>query len=212
MKYKTLAIRHPNDLVFGYAPNPVKTKRGLEFGAGTVYPELNFTLPPMQVSKANLPLLLEQYKGIANDALTRARELHTQGLVLEFEALLEMTMNPEIGVEIIKVMNDIGKNLVAMMVEGAGWKVVDLGVDVGFDKIKAALDENPGSIVGLSALLTTTMVNMKGIVDQVKAIDNNSKVMVGGAPLTQDYCNEIGADFYSPDPQGAVDYLNKIVS
>lgn len=107
MKYKTLAIRHPHDLVFGYAPNPVKTRRGLEFGAGTVYPELNFTLPPMQVSKANLPLLLEQYKGIANDALTRARELHTQGLVLEFEALLEMTMNPEIGVEIIKVMNDI---------------------------------------------------------------------------------------------------------
>lgn len=109
-------------------------------------------------------------------------------------------------------LHDIGKNLVAMMVEGAGWKVVDLGVDVGFDKIKAALDENPGSIVGLSALLTTTMVNMKGIVDQVKVIDNNSKVMVGGAPLTQDYCNEIGADFYSPDPQGAIEYLNNIAS
>ena len=109
-------------------------------------------------------------------------------------------------------LHDIGKNLVAMMVEGAGWKVVDLGVDVGFDKIKTALDENPGSIVGLSALLTTTMVNMKGIVDQVKAIDDNSKVMVGGAPLTQDYCNEIGADFYSPDPQGAIEYLNNIAS
>ena len=109
-------------------------------------------------------------------------------------------------------LHDIGKNLVAMMVEGAGWKVVDLGVDVGFDKIKIAMDDNPGSIVGLSALLTTTMVNMKDVVDQVKAIDKNSKVMVGGAPLTQDYCNEIGADFYSADPQGAIEYLNSIAS
>jgi len=108
-------------------------------------------------------------------------------------------------------LHDIGKNLVAMMVEGAGFKVVDLGVDVGSDKFKTALQEHPEGIIGLSALLTTTMVNMKGIVDQLKAENPNRIIMVGGAPLTQQYCNEIGADFYSPDPQGAIEYLNTLV-
>lgn len=107
-------------------------------------------------------------------------------------------------------LHDIGKNLVAMMLEGAGWKVIDLGVDVGFSKIEPVLKENPGAIIGLSALLTTTMVNMKGVVDQVKATSPKSIVMVGGAPLTQKFCDDIGADFYSPDPQGAVKYLDKL--
>ena len=109
-------------------------------------------------------------------------------------------------------LHDIGKNLVAMMVEGAGWKVVDLGVDVGYDKFKEAIDEHPDCILGISALLTTTMVNMKGIVDQCKADNPKRLILVGGAPLTQEYCNEIGADFYSPDPQGAIDYLNSLSS
>lgn len=109
-------------------------------------------------------------------------------------------------------LHDIGKNLVAMMVEGAGWKVVDLGVDVGYDKIEQALKENPESVVGLSALLTTTMVNMRGVVEKVKNLNPKSIVMVGGAPLTQDFCNEIGADFYSADPQGAIKFLDKIAS
>ena len=109
-------------------------------------------------------------------------------------------------------LHDIGKNLVAMMVEGAGWKVIDLGVDVGYDKIEQALKENPESVVGLSALLTTTMVNMRGVVEKVKSLNPKSIVMVGGAPLTQDYCNEIGADFYSADPQGAIKFLDKIAS
>lgn len=109
-------------------------------------------------------------------------------------------------------LHDIRKNLVAMMVEGAGWKVIALGVDVGFDKIEQALKKNPNSVVGLSALLTTTMVNMKEVVEKVKSLNPNSVVMVGDTPLTQDFCDEIGADFYSPDPQGAIDYLNKITS
>ncbi len=99
-----------------------------------------------------------------------------------------------------------------MMVEGAGWKVIDLGVDVGFDKIEPILKDNPGSIVGLSALLTTTMVNMKTVVEKVKSVDPTAIVMIGGAPVTQDYCDEIGADFYSSDPQGAIEYLNKVAS
>jgi methanogenic corrinoid protein MtbC1 len=109
-------------------------------------------------------------------------------------------------------LHDIGKNLVAMMIEGGGWEVIDLGVDVGAEKFLKALDENPGAIVGLSALLTTTMENMKKIVSAIKEKYSASKILVGGAPVTMDYCLKIGADFYAPDPQGAVNYLKKLAS
>jgi methanogenic corrinoid protein MtbC1 len=109
-------------------------------------------------------------------------------------------------------LHDIGKNLVAMMVEGGGWEVIDLGVDVGSDKFLKALAEKPDAVIGLSALLTTTMETMKNIVADIKAKSVSSKVLVGGAPVTQDFCDKIGADFYSPDPQGAVNYLTQLVS
>jgi methanogenic corrinoid protein MtbC1 len=109
-------------------------------------------------------------------------------------------------------LHDIGKNLVAMMIEGGGWEVIDLGVDVSAEKFLKALDENPDAIVGLSALLTTTMENMKKIVSAIKEKYSASKILVGGAPVTMDYCLKIGADFYAPDPQGAVNYLKKLVS
>jgi methanogenic corrinoid protein MtbC1 len=109
-------------------------------------------------------------------------------------------------------LHDIGKNLVAMMIEGGGWEVIDLGVDVGTEKFLKALDENPDAVVGLSALLTTTMENMKKTVTAIKEKHSGSKILVGGAPVTQDYCEKIGADFYSPDPQGAVNYLKQLVS
>jgi methanogenic corrinoid protein MtbC1 len=108
-------------------------------------------------------------------------------------------------------LHDIGKNLVAMMIEGGGWEVIDLGVDVSAEKFLKALDENPGAVIGLSALLTTTMENMKKIVSDIKAKHSGSKILVGGAPVTMDYCNRIGADFYAPDPQGAVNYLKQLV-
>jgi methanogenic corrinoid protein MtbC1 len=107
-------------------------------------------------------------------------------------------------------LHDIGKNLVAMMVEGGGWEVIDLGVDVSSEKFLNTLNEKPGAVIGLSALLTTTMENMRKIVADIKAKYAGSKILIGGAPVTQDYCNKIGADFYSPDPQGAVNYLNQI--
>jgi methanogenic corrinoid protein MtbC1 len=106
-------------------------------------------------------------------------------------------------------LHDIGKNLVAMMAEGGGWEVVDLGVDVSSEKFLQALSEKPEAVIGLSALLTTTMENMKKIVADIKAKSPSSKVLVGGAPVTQEYCAKIGADFYSPDPQGAVNFLNQ---
>jgi methanogenic corrinoid protein MtbC1 len=109
-------------------------------------------------------------------------------------------------------LHDIGKNLVAMMVEGGGWEVIDLGVDVSSEKFLKALGEKPEAVIGLSALLTTTMENMKMIVGDIKARSAASKILVGGAPVTMDYCKKIGADFYSPDPQGAVNYLNQLAS
>ena len=105
-------------------------------------------------------------------------------------------------------LHDIGKNLVAMMVEGGGWEVIDLGVDVGPEMFIKAIEEKPDAVIGLSALLTTTMENMKKIVADIKAKHAGSNILIGGAPVTQEYCNKIGADFYSPDPQGAVNYLN----
>lgn len=109
-------------------------------------------------------------------------------------------------------LHDIGKNLVAMMVEGGGWTIIDLGVDVNEDTFNQTVAENPGAIVGLSALLTTTMANMEEIVQKIKAANPDTKVLVGGAPLNEDFCTKIGADFYSPDPRGAVEYLNTCVA
>ncbi len=105
-------------------------------------------------------------------------------------------------------LHDIGKNLVAMMVEGNGFEVIDLGTDVGALKYMDALREHPGSSIGISALLTTTMVNMAGIVKEVKRNFPDTKVAIGGAPVNDDFRMKIGADFYAPDPQGVVEYLN----
>lgn len=107
-------------------------------------------------------------------------------------------------------LHDIGKNLVAMMIEGAGWEIIDLGVDVSVDKFIRALDDHPGAVTGLSALLTTTMENMRKTVDAVREKYPAQKILVGGAPVTQEFCTKIGADFYSPDPQGAVEYLKTL--
>lgn len=109
-------------------------------------------------------------------------------------------------------LHDIGKNLVAMMIEGGGWEVIDLGVDVSAEKFLGALDKNPDAIIGLSALLTTTMENMKKIVSVIKEKHADAKILVGGAPVTREYCEKIGADFYSPDPQGAVNFLKQLTA
>ena len=109
-------------------------------------------------------------------------------------------------------LHDIGKNLVAMMVEGGGWTIVDLGVDVNEDTFNQAVSENPGAIVGLSALLTTTMANMEEIVQKIKDAHPDTKILVGGAPLSDEFRSKIGADFYSPDPRGAVEYLKEFAA
>jgi len=110
MKYKSLVINNPEDLMFGIAPKPVKTHRGLEIGGGQVYPELNFTLPVMSINDGTLNEVYTHYREIAEGALDRAVQLHSKGVVLEFETLLEMTKTPDIGVEIVKIMNEICEN------------------------------------------------------------------------------------------------------
>ena len=108
-------------------------------------------------------------------------------------------------------LHDIGKNIVAMVVEGGGWEVVDLGVDVKTEKVLEAVGRHPGCVVGLSALLTTTMGNMEKTVREIKARHPGTVVLVGGAPVTREFCEKIGASHYSPDPQGAVEYLKSLV-
>ncbi len=109
-------------------------------------------------------------------------------------------------------LHDIGKNIVAMMVEGAGWEVVDLGVDVGAERFLAQLEAHPGAVVGLSAMLTTTMVNMGKIVADLRARHPGCQVLVGGAPVTREFARTVGASFYSPDPQGAVEHLRSLAA
>ncbi len=109
-------------------------------------------------------------------------------------------------------LHDIGKNIVAMTIEGAGWEVVDLGVDVRSEKYLEAIAKYPDCVVGMSALLTTTMANMESIVTEIKNKYPNKVILVGGAPLTADFCAKIGATFYSPDPHGAVRFLNTLNS
>ena len=110
MRYKSLIINNPEDLMFGTAPKPVITRRGLNIGGGQVYAELNFTLPVMSINESTLEQVYKHYREIAEGALERALHLNSQGIVLEFETLLEMTETPSIGVEIVKIMNDICEN------------------------------------------------------------------------------------------------------
>jgi len=109
-------------------------------------------------------------------------------------------------------LHDIGKNLVRMVIEGNGWEVVDLGADVKPAKFLEAIKKTPGCVVGLSTLLTTTMINMAKTVQEIKTQFPTTKIIVGGAPLTMEAAIKMGADGYSRDPQGAVAFLDKIIA
>lgn len=109
-------------------------------------------------------------------------------------------------------LHDIGKNLVKAIVEGSGWEVIDLGTDVGSEGFIKAIEEHPDAPIGLSALITTTMVNMEQIVADIRAQFPEKKILIGGAPVTQEYCDKIGADFFSLYPQEAAEYLNSLAN
>lgn len=105
-------------------------------------------------------------------------------------------------------LHDIGKNIVKMVLEGGGWQVVDLGINVSAEKFVEAIKTNSAKVVGLSALLTTTMQNMNEIIRRIKSETNDVLVIVGGAPVTKAFADSINADEYFSDPQGMLDYLN----
>jgi 5-methyltetrahydrofolate--homocysteine methyltransferase len=111
-------------------------------------------------------------------------------------------------------LHDIGKNLVAMMLEGGGFEVIDLGIDVSADKFVEAIKKHQPQVVGMSALLTTTMREMKSILEAIQeaGLRKQVKAMIGGAPVTERFAKEIGADGYAPDAATAVDVARSLTA
>jgi len=109
-------------------------------------------------------------------------------------------------------LHDIGKNLVAMMLEGAGFEIMDMGVDVKPEQFVQAVKDGAG-VIAMSALLTTTMPAMKDTIEALKSegVRGQAQIMIGGAPVTQNYCDEIGADGYAPDAASAVDKTKELL-
>lgn len=143
------------------------------------------------------------------EVLIAARAMHA-GMELLRPKLVETGVK-NIGKVVIGTvkgdLHDIGKNLVKMMLEGAGFEVIDLGADVSTEKFISAVKEYHPDILGMSALLTTTMLNMSEVIEtlQTANLRGKVKVMVGGAPITRHYAEQIGADGYSPDAATAVE-------
>jgi 5-methyltetrahydrofolate--homocysteine methyltransferase len=109
-------------------------------------------------------------------------------------------------------LHDIGKNLVAMMLKGAGFEVIDLGVDVGPEKFVEQVKSLDVNVVGMSALLTTTMPGIEKTIKALKDAGITARIMIGGAPVTQGYADKIGADGYAPDAASAVDMAKSLVA
>ena len=148
------------------------------------------------------------------EVLIAARAMHAGMNVLR--PLLSASDSPTVGKYVIGTvkgdLHDIGKNLVKMMLEGAGFETVDLGTDVAPEAFVQAVREHKPRIVGMSALLTTTMVNMKSTIDALNeaGLRESVKIMVGGAPVTAAFAQQIGADAYAPDAATAVDVARKL--
>ncbi len=143
------------------------------------------------------------------EVLIAARAMHA-GMELLRPKLVETGVK-NIGKVVIGTvkgdLHDIGKNLVKMMLEGAGFEVIDLGADVSTEKFISAVKKYHPDILGMSALLTTTMLNMSEVIETLQIVNlrGKVKVMVGGAPITRRYAEQIGADGYSPDAATAVE-------
>ena len=148
------------------------------------------------------------------EMLIAARAMKAGTAILE-PALLAAGVAPEFTAVVGTVegdLHDIGKNLVGMMWKGAGFEVVDLGVNVSAEKFIEAARASRAHIVGLSALLTTTMPNMRGVVEALKAAGLPAKVVIGGAPTTPEFADQIGADGYAPDAGAAVDLARRLLA
>ena len=189
-KAKDLAALVTEELAAGVAPKDILTE-GLFAGMGIVGTKF------------------KNNEIFVPEVLIAARAMNAALAVLK-PALADSGVEP-VGTAVICTvkgdLHDIGKNLVKMMIEGTGIRVIDLGVDCSAEKIVEAVKENNADIVCLSALLTTTMMYQKDIIDALKAagLRDKVKVMVGGAPVTQAFADEIGADAYTPDAASAAE-------
>jgi 5-methyltetrahydrofolate--homocysteine methyltransferase len=159
--------------------------------------------------------LFEDGEFFVPEMLIAARAMQA-GVAILKPKLIEQDIKPlgKIVIGTVKGdLHDIGKNLVGMMLEGVGFEVIDLGTDVTPEKFVEAVKEHDAGFVGMSALLTTTMPAMKAALDALKdsGIRDNVKVMVGGAPVTQNYADEIGADLYAPDGPSAARKVKEAV-
>lgn len=147
------------------------------------------------------------------EVLMAARTMHT-GLAV-IKPLIVSAGIKEKGVVAIGTvkgdMHDIGKNLVIMMLEGAGYKVIDLGNDVPTEKVLQVVEEQHPQVIGLSALLTTTMPQMREAVKALQPYRNRVKTIVGGAPVTEKFAREIGADGYAADAATAVETVSELI-
>ncbi len=159
--------------------------------------------------------LFEANEYYVPEMLIAARAMKA-GLAIIRPVLVEEEVEPlgKVALGTVKGdLHDIGKNLVAIMVEGAGFEVVDLGVDVSAEDFVASARDKGVNVIGLSALLTTTMPSMKATIEalQEAGLRDNVKVIIGGAPVTQKYADEIGADGYARDAAGAATLVKKLV-
>jgi 5-methyltetrahydrofolate--homocysteine methyltransferase len=148
------------------------------------------------------------------EVLIAARAMHGGMEVLE-PALASAGVKPSGTVVLGTVkgdLHDIGKNLVGMMLTGAGLKVIDIGTDAPAEKFVEACKENSANVCAMSALLTTTMPQMKEVVEALKAAGVEVKTIIGGAPVTQNFADEIGADGYAPDAASAADLAKELAA
>jgi len=150
------------------------------------------------------------------EVLIAARAMHAGMDVLK--PILSKSNSPMMGKVVIGTvkgdLHDIGKNLVIMMFEGGGFEVVDLGVDISAGKFIEAIQKHKPQVVAMSALLTTTMREMKTTLDAISkaGLSKQVKTIVGGAPLTEKFAKEIGADGYAPDAASAVDVVKSFIA
>ena len=166
-------------------------------------------------SMSEVGRLFEEGEYFVPEMLIAARAMQASVAILK-PKLVEADIKPlgKVAIGTVKGdLHDIGKNLVAMMLEGAGFEIVDLGTDVPAEKFVNAVKEQHVNFIGLSALLTTTMVKQKEVIDELDKLGlrKKVKVMVGGAPVTRDWVQKIEADGYSEDAIGAVAAAKQIL-
>ncbi len=194
----------------------------LEIAVATTQSAISESISPMEVMNSMVSGMeiigqrFEEGKAFVPNLLMAARAMKG-ALELLRPLLNESGAQPKGRVIIGTVkgdLHDIGKNIVASMLEGAGFEIINLGVDISAEKFVDSVRNNDANILALSALLTTTMGNMKGVIEALEAagLRNKVKIMVGGAPISEDFSQQIGADGYSSNGNAAVRLAKELVA